>query len=541
MLSKVIDENAELDDGTSSPAATATQRSPFVGYSHFAGRRKNFIAAQLAAQAAPPQHDKDSTSTHGLINEPIFFVHKHEEEAAGININLLAGCGLVEIDDESRHGEQVGNTLYNSFRDNEPIVEDIVDQGAYDEYSWSELPPHVQKAAIILGYDEVAWNEGYDIPTTEKKWDQLTEQEQVAASKLGYNKDFWNHSHSAKEVIDTSHLHDSIRGFDTFRAVLRCNKESRKIAKIAIPTTIENMTGTLFNAIQLAYISKHIGTDALVAFGMIDFALSFTEIIGGGLDGASEVMIAQFIGGGDNYRAGATVQLSVFLYMVVAIPTYTIWILFIGDLCQYLGFGNDVAHLAQVYLPIVSLSHLVSCFSGSLVGLLSIDGKVTQVSLIDTVFGALETAAIVLGIVEYNIGLVEVAWLEVVFAVVYGLFMFSLCSCRGWLDKFKEGLTDLGALGNKDLLSHLVRSAVPLCVTEFLGEGEWHILAIFGKFVALLPSDDLIHFRYVDAIVACRLRLNFSSFLVARSCPKSSHKCRRCCNLDNYSNNLGDI
>lgn len=405
----------------------------------------------------------------------------------GIRGQCFDGCGMIEIDDESCHGEEVPNTLYKSYGGDDESIGDVVDndevvdQGAYDEYSWCELPPYIKDAAILLGYDEMAWDGGYSVPITEKKWDDLTVEEQIAAARLGYNETFWNQSHSTKEVIDTSHLHDAIRGFETFRAVLRCNKESRKIAKIAIPTTIENMVGTILNAVQLAYISKYIGSDALVVVGMIDFALSLTEILGAGIAAAEEVMVAQFIGGGDYYRAGATVQLSVFLYMLVAIPTYITWIIFIQDLCLYFELGYGVAQLAKVYLPIVALAHLIyDGFAGTLGGLMSIDGKAIQMSLIDILFSAFQTAAVVVGIAQYNFGLVEVAWVEVVSAIVYGIFMFSLCSCMGWLGKFRRGLTDRGALGNRDLQKQLLCTAIPLAMAEFIGEGEWYILTVFA-------------------------------------------------------------
>ena len=487
----------ELIDGTAGPTGPSTERSQYVGYSDFAGRRKSFIATQLAAQSGPPQKyeisqaltsEQDFISSHRLHHEPVFFIHKQEETAGmsigqGVRGQCFDRCGLIEIDDESCHGEEVPNTLYKPYQDDESVGDDldngeVVDQGAYDEYTWNELPPYIKYAAKTLGYDEISWDGGYDVHTTDKRWDELTVKEKIAAARLGYNQDFWDRSHSSDEVIDTSHLHDVIRGFETFRAVLCCNKESRKIAKIAIPTTIENMAGTILNAIQLAYISKCIGSKALIVFGMIDFALSLTEIIGAGIAAAEEVMVAQFIGGGDYYRAGATVQLSVFLYMLVAIPTYVVWIFCIGDLCHYFELGYGVAQLAQVYLPIVALAHLINDgFSGTLGGLMSIDGKAVQISLIDILFSALQTAAVVVGIVQYNFGLVEVAWIEVVAAVVYELFTFSLCSCMGWL---KQGLADRGALVNRNLQKRLVCTAIPLALSELLGEGEWYMLTIFA-------------------------------------------------------------
>ena len=75
----------------------------------------------------------------------------------------------------------------------------------------------------------------------------------------------------------------------------------------------------LSTAIELAVISKYLGSDALAVFGIVDLATSVTEIIGTGIGAAEEAMVAQSIGSGDYYRAGSIVQLSVWLYILLAI------------------------------------------------------------------------------------------------------------------------------------------------------------------------------------------------------------------------------
>ena len=107
-------------------------------------------------------------------------------------------------------------------------------------------------------------------------------------------------------------------------------------------------------------------------------------------------------------------------------------------------------------------------------------GKAWQMSLIDTLFSVFHVIGVVVGIVQFNCGLVEVAWIEVASSVIYGLFMYSFCACVGWLKPFQKGLFDMKGIQNDALIEDMVRGAIPLCMSEFLASGEWYILTIFA-------------------------------------------------------------
>ena len=488
----IRDNACHTDTGTGS-------ESRLIGYRAFATRRggthrKNFIAAQLAAQSYAPLHARAEESFEG--NGALFIIRKAEgDDDKGLLFPAAQlGCGVVEIDDESRHGDEVPTTLYNSYSEDAIGADqfgvdddDIIEHGAYDDYDWDDLPESIRNAAIFLGYCKSSWDEGQDVVTTSKRWDELTYQEAAAATTLGYNEQFWNKPSSSDhqdQALDTSQLNVSIRGRDTLLAVLRFDKESKKIAKIAVPTTIETMIGTTLSAVELALISKYLGSNVLVVYGIVDLAMSLTEIIGAGIGGAEEVMVAHSIGSGDYYRAGSIVQLSVCLYMLLAIPVYSFWIYFIHDFALYFELGDDVAELAKTYIPIMSLYHFVrDGFADTLGGLMRIDGKAWQMSMIDTAFSALHIIAIGVGVVRLNFGLVEVAWLEVASSLVYGMFMYSFCACMGWLKPFWKGLFDMKGIQNGTLAKKLVSTAIPLCLSEFLASGEWHILTLYAAYI----------------------------------------------------------
>ena len=272
----------------------------------------------------------------------------------------------VPLHEAGHDGDQSPTLLYRSYSDDKSTIindgsfeeDEMVGHGAYDDYEWRDLPDNIRNAATLLGYCETSWDEGQDIATSLKNWDELASNEMTAAVTLGYNEKFWNSCKKRNhqdESLDANQQNVAIKGRDTLWAVLRFDKESREIAKIAFPTTMETMVEAVLGALQLAAISKYLGSDALAVFGVVNLAMIFTETFGAGIEAAEEVMVAQSIGSGDYYRAGSVVQLSVCLYMLLAIPVYSFWIYFIHDFALYFELGDDVARLAKAYVPVMSL------------------------------------------------------------------------------------------------------------------------------------------------------------------------------------------
>jgi hypothetical protein len=62
----------------------------------------------------------------------------------------------------------------------------------YEEYDWEDLPEKIQKAYMVLGYNEDMWDEDKDAPSEDKDWEELTEEEKNAAKVLGFNEKKWD-------------------------------------------------------------------------------------------------------------------------------------------------------------------------------------------------------------------------------------------------------------------------------------------------------------------------------------------------------------
>ena len=52
----------------------------------------------------------------------------------------------------------------------------------------------VREAALMLGYNQQAWDQGLDIKELDVYWEELSDEFKAAALKLGYDKTKWNAS-----------------------------------------------------------------------------------------------------------------------------------------------------------------------------------------------------------------------------------------------------------------------------------------------------------------------------------------------------------
>ena len=62
----------------------------------------------------------------------------------------------------------------------------------HEDAFWSDLPPDVQAAYTILGFNERMWDAGLEPPSNEMSWDELTPEMQMAAEFLGYTEELWD-------------------------------------------------------------------------------------------------------------------------------------------------------------------------------------------------------------------------------------------------------------------------------------------------------------------------------------------------------------
>jgi hypothetical protein len=65
----------------------------------------------------------------------------------------------------------------------------------YEHCNFADIPDHVKRAAIAVGFDAAMWDAGkWPDATKDKAWDDLTEAEKRASDTVfGYTKPTWDH------------------------------------------------------------------------------------------------------------------------------------------------------------------------------------------------------------------------------------------------------------------------------------------------------------------------------------------------------------
>ena len=485
MTLKTVDDGATVRTSftrrsTKSAVTTATVRS-FYSLSARSGR-KAVTAARLASKA-------DITSPLDLPSNPNRgdrSTKKVTSDDATVSMfdEYFSMEGGDEYDEEegSPRGCLIVCSSDNSdWHDDKTIdTEDILDEGAWDDYEWHELPSHVRDAACLLGCtSSKAWNCGGVAYNNDKSWSELSSAQIRAARVLGFNQRLWDH-----EAIERTKMQQVIRGLDTYREVVQCNEETKMITGIALPATWETMLELITEAIQIALISKYLGQDALDAYAIVEGCLFVAYNIGSGLTDAEEILVCQALGMEDTFLAGQYTLLSIATYIISAAPVYLCLIFFIEAIIIGLGLNAEVATMAMLYIPVLTLSHFISdSFADTLSSLLRCDGKYLEMAIIDSIFNVSHIMMIAAGVVFFDVGLVGMAWIEVVNAVMYGVFIFAYSSAKGWLQPFWGGLTDVRVLLSLKSIKNMMVLAFPLALNEFISSGEWSILSLFAAYI----------------------------------------------------------
>jgi len=101
--------------------------------------------------------------------------------------------------------ESGSSSSTNTSKSPKPLKEsEKVAVVSYIDYRFLQLPDRERKAAEILGYSRLIWDNGGSIPLESKKWDFLATTEQRAAVVLGYTKQKWN-DHTGRPNLAPSH------------------------------------------------------------------------------------------------------------------------------------------------------------------------------------------------------------------------------------------------------------------------------------------------------------------------------------------------
>ena len=87
-----------------------------------------------------------------------------------------------------------------------PVLPPTPDELYGDEW-WRDLPPDVQAAYAVLGYEEMMWDAGLEPESNDMWWREMSQEMQDAALFLGYTEEMWDADDAdAGELLDFSNV-----------------------------------------------------------------------------------------------------------------------------------------------------------------------------------------------------------------------------------------------------------------------------------------------------------------------------------------------
>ena len=123
----------------------------------------------------------------------------------GENDDVDTGGAIITTDDTTTGGQITGGgssaTIDVGGGENNDVDTGgaIMDAIAVIEDSyWDELPPDIQYAYTVLGYDQTSWDNDIPVPADEMAWDELSSAMKGAALSIGYTQEIWDESRRRK-------------------------------------------------------------------------------------------------------------------------------------------------------------------------------------------------------------------------------------------------------------------------------------------------------------------------------------------------------
>jgi hypothetical protein len=139
----------------------------------------------------------------------------------------------------------------------------------------------------------------------------------------------------------------SICALDYLWTIVKYDNETHRLVRLIVPFTLSSIAYTALTLIELSIISQTLGTDAMIAYVMVQTIVGISSSFFGGLVEAVTTLSSMAYGA-ENYKlAYHYVQVDGVLYVLCEIPMIFVWRFAIGKILLLTGFDESVAALAE--------------------------------------------------------------------------------------------------------------------------------------------------------------------------------------------------
>lgn len=255
--------------------------------------------------------------------------------------------------------------------------------------------------------------------------------------------------------------------------------EMKRIITLGLPLTLGAMSEPVFKAVTVGFISNYVGTDAMVAFVIVNLLIGFTDELVGAVSDAENTLCSYALSTGQLFLAGQYVQISIVTHSIFSVPLLVMWALTMEDIVFWFIKSESTALLAKKYSTIIVFHHFLQSMSRIFTVLFQLTGN----ELFETRFGLGESiiTVVIISIVvamAHDATLETVAWIQFLIGIAALIAKLGYAIYNRWFRVFHRGLCSY-ALKNVSAVQALLMASLPLFVGAFLEYGEWEILLFF--------------------------------------------------------------
>lgn len=249
-----------------------------------------------------------------------------------------------------------------------------------------------------------------------------------------------------------------------FLEIADWDTESKRLAVLTIPYTIQGCTEGLFQTINVAVIGHFLGVMPANAYVVVTILLEFSQTVTYGfgegknfqflltwrLDGqltpdffaASAVgtIVPHAEGAGNYLLAGRYLQLAMILYTITSIPSVILWSLCTYNAVLWFGFDEETATISQQFAYPFMLHVFLSGMDHAIHEFLNVTGHEKYSTVVRILYHGTQTVSVVvvvtLGVKDlYIVGLVSAS-----LGLLMSISNFAFVVYCGWMNQYWEGL-----------------------------------------------------------------------------------------------------
>ena len=262
--------------------------------------------------------------------------------------------------------------------------------------------------------------------------------------------------------------------------IVKYDNETHRLVRLVVPFTLSSVANTASNLVELSIISQTLGTDAMIAYVMVQTIVGISSSFFGGFVEAVTTLSSMAYGA-ENYKlAGQYVQAGGVLYVLCEIPLVFVWRVAIGKIILLMGFDQLVAALAEDYVLVQVALYMMTGMNESLHAFLQVIEREKFANFIYVVSTIVRVGLVALFAFKLEASLVALGLVMLTnHALLFCLFV-TIPMAMGWSRRFEAGLFGKCAFRDVSVVKDLLRVAPPLGFGSLLAYAEWEILTVFA-------------------------------------------------------------